>query len=226
MRSLFRWIFRRDKMANNLTVTGTLDVAGVATLAGATEISGTVDLSGGALDTTLVANLNADLFDSAEKSTDGTLVTNSDALVPTEKAVKTYVDTNAMFLTGDQTIAGHKTFSEGTRGGIQDVNNVHLKVKKMDIGDWNMNTSGSNSPAHGITGGENIIMCYATIRQDAPSTNVLSLFTTNSGGTSDGSISWDDTNIFLARWNGGIFDSTSFEDTGYNRGYIYIVYLA
>ena len=43
-------------------------------------------------DTVVVANLNADQVDGADKDIDGTLAGNSDASVPTEKAVKTYVD--------------------------------------------------------------------------------------------------------------------------------------
>ena len=46
-------------------------------------------------DTVVVANLNADQVDGADKDIDGTLAGNSDASVPTEKAVKTYVDTHA-----------------------------------------------------------------------------------------------------------------------------------
>ena len=44
-------------------------------------------------------------------STDGTFATNSDAKLPTEKAVKTYVTATGVALTGDQTVAGVKTFS-------------------------------------------------------------------------------------------------------------------
>jgi len=43
-------------------------------------------------DTVVVANLNADQVDGADRDIDGTLAGNSDASVPTEKAVKTYVD--------------------------------------------------------------------------------------------------------------------------------------
>ena len=57
-------------------------------------------------DTSLVTNLNADMVDSAHKSIDGTLASNSDALIPSEKAVKTYVGTsiitNHNSLTGKQ----------------------------------------------------------------------------------------------------------------------------
>lgn len=42
-----------------------------------------------------IANLNADMLDTAHKSIDGTMANNSDALIPSEKAVKTYVDNNS-----------------------------------------------------------------------------------------------------------------------------------
>jgi hypothetical protein len=97
-------------MANNLTVTGALAVTGASVL------TGVVDFPGGALNTDLVTNFNADLLDSAHKSIDGTLASNSDALIPTEKAVKTYADLRALDSavvhdTGDETVAGIKTFS-------------------------------------------------------------------------------------------------------------------
>lgn len=42
--------------------------------------------------------------------TDGTLASNSNLIIPTQKAVKTYADTKVS-LTGNETIAGNKTFS-------------------------------------------------------------------------------------------------------------------
>jgi hypothetical protein len=42
--------------------------------------------------TTKVNNLNVDLFDDAHKSIDGAFIADSDALIPSEKAVKYYVD--------------------------------------------------------------------------------------------------------------------------------------
>jgi len=69
------------------------------------------------------SGLDADLLDGAHKDTDGTLSGNSDSSVPTEKAVKNYVDTqiaghdtqhdDRFVRNGDvaQTIQGTKTFS-------------------------------------------------------------------------------------------------------------------
>jgi hypothetical protein len=72
---------------------GDFEVKGKLKVVGTTEMTGSIDLNGGALDTALVTNLNADLMDSAHKDTDGTLSGNSDSSIPTEKAIKTYADT-------------------------------------------------------------------------------------------------------------------------------------
>jgi hypothetical protein len=46
--------------------------------------------------------------------TDGTLANNSDLLVPSQKAIKTYITNTSVALTGVQTVAGAKTFSSLT----------------------------------------------------------------------------------------------------------------
>ena len=90
--------------AGDLTVTGNV-----------TASSGTGTFNKVAVtDTVVVTNLNADKVDGADKDTDTSLAANSDAKVPSQKAVKSYIDTkdaqNAK-LTGNQSIAGEKTFS-------------------------------------------------------------------------------------------------------------------
>ena len=72
----------------------------------------------GVTDTDVVTNLNADQVDGADKDTDTALAANSDAKVPSQKAVKTYIDTKDaqnVKLTGAQTIAGLKYFDDGFR---------------------------------------------------------------------------------------------------------------
>lgn len=82
-------------------VVNTLTAAGAATIAGALGVTGATTLAG-TLGFTLGTTIN-------ELSTDGTLAGNSDNAVPTEKAVKTYVDaaTNVFIgsLTRDMTAA-------------------------------------------------------------------------------------------------------------------------
>lgn len=53
-----------------------------------------IDGSNSMTSTSKITNLNADLFDGANLSTDGTFASNSDLLIPTEKATKTYVGAN------------------------------------------------------------------------------------------------------------------------------------
>lgn len=96
-------------MGNNLAVTGNVTIGGTLVVTGTTNL-------GAAADTVLVTNFNADKVDGADLSVDGTLAANSDVLVPSQKAVKTYADLRALDnavvkLTGNQTIAGVKTFS-------------------------------------------------------------------------------------------------------------------
>jgi len=74
---------------------------------GKLKVVGTTEMAGFAKDATLITNLNADKVDSADLDVDGTLAANSDVKIPSQKAVKTY----AAALTGDQTVAGVKTFS-------------------------------------------------------------------------------------------------------------------
>ena len=123
--------------AGDLTVTNDLAVGG------ATDLTGVLTVADG----TLVTNLNADKVDGADKDTDGTLSGNSDASVPTEKAVKTYVDElagagrttetvkgnadAAVVKTGDQTIAGTKTFSSTIAGSV---NGRSVKVQDQGGG--------------------------------------------------------------------------------------------
>lgn len=94
-------------MANNLIVTGNLGVGGTL------SVTGTVDFPGGALNADLVTDFNADKVDGADLDTTVTLGT-SDVKVPSQKAVKTYADARkaeCVALTGDQTVAGVKTFT-------------------------------------------------------------------------------------------------------------------
>lgn len=94
-------------MANNLAVTGNVTIGGTLVVTGTTNL-------GAAADTVLVTNFNADKVDGADLDTDGALAANSDVKVPSQKAVKTYADARkaeCVALTGDQTVAGVKTFS-------------------------------------------------------------------------------------------------------------------
>ena len=95
---------------------------GKATLnANAFDLSGLDTLRLGAIGAQLGATIN-------EFSTDGTLTQNSDEKVPTQKAVKTYVD-GISSLTGNLTIAGNLTVN----GTTTTVNSETLSVDDKNI---------------------------------------------------------------------------------------------
>lgn len=118
------------------------------------------------------------------------------------------------------TANGSYTFSNLLKFGDANSNVVAYKV--IDIGDWNMDTTTSVNVAHGLTLA-NIRSVDVVIRNDTDSA-YYQLNRTPSGNN-DGTIdSIDSTNVGLARDTGGIFDSTSFDSTSYNRGWITIIY--
>jgi len=105
-------------MAGNLTVANDVSVGNDLT------VTGEVDFNGGAKDTDLITNLNADQVDGADKDTDTSMAADSDDKIPSQKAVKAYIDTKDaqnVKLTGNQTIGGNKTLTGLTyaSGGLR-----------------------------------------------------------------------------------------------------------
>lgn len=98
-----------DTALNNAALAGWLSVGSTATIAGAAR-----------LDTSLQFGAAGQAI--TEFSIDGTLADDSDAAVPTEKAVKTYVDTK-IAETG-----GTLTFGDGTSTGTVDISSETLAI--------------------------------------------------------------------------------------------------
>jgi hypothetical protein len=92
-------------LLSNLTLTK--ETVGFTIAGGTTPKTLTLDtdITASLLTTTSTAILVRNL------DTDGTLAANSDTKLASQKAIKTYVDTNYVAMTGNQTIAGIKTFS-------------------------------------------------------------------------------------------------------------------
>lgn len=107
-------------------------------------------------------------------------------------------------------------------GGITE-NGVTLKRKVINIGDWNMDATSTVSVAHGVTSA-NIRHVSVLIRADT-GTNVYNL-TVDSTPSVAGYWYFDSTYINLGRLAGGGYDNTNFDATSFNRGYIYIDYVA
>lgn len=107
-----------------------------------------------------------------------------------------------------------------------------LNFALVQIGDWNMDTTSIVSVSHGITDYKKIRSITAIIRDDSdtyyysiPSAAAVDVYflEQGSGGGSDGTIT--STIVRLGRRTGGYFDSTSFNATSFNRGWIVIGYV-
>ena len=93
--------------------------------------------------------------------------------------------------------------------------------KEIEIGDWNMDTTETITVAHGIASWKNIREAAAVIRNDADD-SYLGLEKVHHGDA--GAVEWDSTNINLHRTTSGHFDSSDYDSTSYNRGFITIWY--
>jgi len=110
------------------SVTGNLNVDGTTTLSGSLLVDASITQTSGTL--TLVAGTGINEF-----SIDGTLVGNSDDAVPTEKAVKTYVDTAISNLNPDkiwQDDSYVQVVDDGTSAGYVTIVTDGLEVAHFD----------------------------------------------------------------------------------------------
>jgi len=117
-------------------------------------------------------------------------------------------------------VTGNATFS----GTITVDSIVQPKIKIVDIGDWDMNATVSVTVAHGLTLA-NIRSLQVLIRNDTDGTYYeLAQIHTGSGAIS-GYFNVGATNVSLQRETSGFFDSTAFDSTTYNRGWVTITYV-
>lgn len=100
-----------------------------------------------------------------------------------------------------------------------------LNTKIIEIGDWNMdlNTAAPSIPAHNLTLAS-IRNISVLIRNDSSETQRSYDLASHTKGLTT-YIRADATNIYLARDVSGFFDSTAFDETSYNRGWITIQYI-
>lgn len=114
-------------------------------------------------------------------------------------------------------------FIAGFRNASGTESNVTLRCKKIEIGDWNMDTTTSKVVSYN-NGGFRPIDVFATIQNDSGTAFNIYHFTDIVGGGHGGIGNVGTTSLTLYRNTGGFFDSVSFDSTSYNRGWVYIVY--
>jgi len=98
-----------------------------------------------------------------------------------------------------------------------------LRHKVIDIGDWDMDADVFVQVAHGLTLSK-IRGISALIRRD-DDLFYYDFMAFNGSGTGSHYINASDTNINLYRHTSGTFDSTNYNSTSYNRGWITIQYV-
>jgi hypothetical protein len=101
---------------------------------------------------------------------------------------------------------------------------VQPKVKIIDIGDWNMDSTVSVNVAHGLTLA-NIRTVQILIRNDTDASYYSLEGIHTSGGAVEGYFNLSATNVTAVRVTSGFFDTTAFDSTTYNRGWITITYV-
>lgn len=166
----------------------------------------------------------------------GAATANGDAM-RYQEAVRT---NGGNAFTGNQSMGGNKLTSVGSGTAAADAVNKgqldakldaakwdlgagtpNLRIKKIDIGNWNMDSTALVSVPHGIAGGVvKIRQISAVIYGDETGTD-LSYDLNRSGYCG-----CNNTNILLGRTDAGYFDDTSYDFTPLNRGVITIIYEA
>ncbi len=103
---------------------------------------------------------------------------------------------------------------------------VIIKTKIIEIGDWNMDTTATIDVAHGLTDFNKMRTINVFIKDD-PATNLFPLNRHDSSGSVHGSVDVISSSIIrILRITGGIFDSSLFDSTSFNRGFITIEFEA
>lgn len=125
----------------------------------------------------------------------------------------------AVLTPGNLDVQSLERLSEKTKGGYAS--------KVLEIGDWDMVASGQAAIVHGITGSFAIIGVDFIIRADGGGA-----WAQNSrypsgiaGGLQANLLGWDGTHATIERVSAGWYDSTNYDETSYNRGYIKINYI-
>ena len=101
--------------------------------------------------------------------------------------------------------------------------NIVLKTKVIEIGDWNMEINRTSLfITHGLTYSK-IRSFTSAIRTDASSPWQM---LKEIGFDKSGVITAGSTTFVMERWDGGWFDSSNYDATNYNRGWITVTYEA
>jgi hypothetical protein len=122
-----------------------------------------------------------------------------------------------------QTVTLDSTFA---RQILETNQNLLMKMKVLEIGDWNMDANASVTIPHGLTRTK-VRAVKVIVRNDA---NTASFDLSMAGNLADpdllngGFNNMGNVSITLVRRTGGQFDSVNYDSTSYNRGWVVIWY--
>jgi hypothetical protein len=100
---------------------------------------------------------------------------------------------------------------------------VNVKTKILYIGDWDMDANELTVVPHGLTLSKIVGLTASIITDD--SAQIINLFYDMSTETGQMALGSTATQVYLHRKTSGVFDSTDFNSTSFNRGYVVITYL-
>ena len=199
--------------ATGVTMAGTLGVTGNSTLA-SLDVGGGYGSTGITLSAAGVLQMNGALTVDGASTLVGTVTIGGGY----GSTGITLSDAGVLQMNGALTVDGTGTFTGGRviTGGT-------VLEKIIEIGDWDMYVSGSGSSsinvAHGLGASwVNIRSISVVVRNDADTIYHTTLVLTYSLWI----VRFTSTNIELD--SAGFFDTSSYESTSYNRGWIYITY--
>lgn len=134
-------------------------------------------------------------------------------------------------ITGDLSVTATSTFT----GGFKTEGSDLFRVKKIDIGPWDMDTDPGVSIVIGLTDAQcsKIVEMQAIVFDDSGKRIRRISTVYDATGLASGNITvfldpfagGPDAVASITRVTGGIFDSTDYNDAVINRGYIFIVYM-
>ena len=133
-------------------------------------------------------------------------------------------DVKTFLQTEHGTDGTHTALSTAVVMAVTDGSNT-IKTKVINIGDWNMDTTSTVSVAHGLTYAK-IRAINISIRNDADNATYQLNHLEDVPVTGWTTQSWNATNIILTRTANAFFDSSDFDATSFNRGWITITYVA
>lgn len=139
-------------------------------------------VSRGVINTNL-ANLNSDKIETSVISTDGTLASNSDAKLPSEKAVKTYVDANTFSV---ETTAGttHALTTVASQQVLVTAKGVVVATNAVNTVTLKYNGVTKDTVTVGGTGaGASLNSAFALMYTETPGAATQNVTVETSGGT-------------------------------------------